>query len=77
MNYKSSYNSEPIWFCKECLAPAPKYNEEEGIYECSHCGNTNHFKTTLQEWEDLFYSKYGRSYLEISKEEFAKMSELL
>lgn len=77
MNYKSSYNSEPIWFCKECLAPAPKYNEEEGIYECSHCGNTNHFKTALQEWEDLFYSKYGRSYLEISKEEFAKMSELL
>ena len=77
MNYKSDYNSEPIWFCVECLAPTTKYNESEGIYECAHCGSTNHLKATLQDWENIFYSKYGTSYMELSKEEFAKMSELI
>lgn len=77
MNYRSSYNSEPIWFCKDCLAPATKYNELEGVYECVHCGGTNHIKVTLPDWEGIFYSKYGISYLELSKDKFAKMSELL
>lgn len=77
MNYRSDYNNEPIWFCKECLAPASKYNEIEGVYECAHCGNTSHLKATLPDWEQIFYSKYGAFYLEFSKEEFTKMSELL
>lgn len=77
MNYKSTYNSEPMWFCRECLAPATVYNETEGIYECAHCGGTTHLKATLPDWENIFYSKYGRSYMELSKEEFAKMAELL
>ena len=77
MNYRSEYNGEPIWFCKDCLAPATKYNELEGVYECVHCGSTDHLKSTLPDWENIFYSKYGTSYIQLSKEEFTKMSELL
>lgn len=67
MNNKmeNNYNEDPVFYCKDCLSlkihSIPQLDNSD---YCETCGSNNVGQCSIEEWEQLFESKYGYKYLE-------------
>lgn len=61
---KEEYNSEPVFYCKQCLSlkvlSIPVIEDSE---YCDECGSTNIGRCSIKEWESMYESKYGFKYI--------------
>lgn len=64
-NQPSGYNEEPVFYCKHCLSLKVRHipRVEDSEY-CDGCGSTDVGKTSIEEWEKLYESKYGHKLLD-------------
>lgn len=67
--HKEEYNKEPVYYCKKCLSLKIGY---VAVLECSEycedCNSTNIGKAPIEEWDKMFFNKYGYHYLEEFKD---------
>ena len=67
--HKEEYNKEPIYYCKKCLSLKIGYVAVlEGSEYCEDCNSTNIEKAPIEEWDKMFFKKYGYHYLEEFKD---------
>ena len=67
--HKEEYNKEPIYYCKKCLSLKIGYVAVlEGSEYCEDCNSTNIGKAPIEEWDKMFFNKYGYHYLEEFKD---------
>lgn len=59
---KEQYNSVPVLYCKDCLNLAI-IEEIEDIPSCNKCNSVNIGECSIQEWDEMFFKKYGYHYL--------------
>lgn len=62
---KEDYNAIPVHYCKQCLSL--KVRRVAGMDEaafCDECGCTDITEASIEEWETLYKSKHGFTYLE-------------
>lgn len=62
---KEEHNSEPVFYCRKCLSL--KIRDVEHINEseyCDECGSTDIAQTNIEDWENLYKTRYGHSFLE-------------
>lgn len=67
MDYKSKYNDEPVWYCRECLSLT--ILTAGGHDYCKDCGSTDITWAPLERWEWLYRNKYGHSLMSAKKGE--------
>ena len=66
---KEEYNKEPVYYCKKCLSLKIGYVAVlEGSEYCEDCNSTNIEKATIEEWDKMFFNRYGYHYLEEFKD---------
>lgn len=53
------YNSEPVYYCKNCLSLKIMVLGEYSEY-CDDCGNTDIATTDIETWREMYKDKYGR-----------------
>lgn len=62
---KEQYNSEPIFYCRNCLSLRVKtVGVTTGLDFCDECGSTDIEKTDIETWKELYRNKYGFDYLD-------------
>lgn len=62
---KNEYNEEPVLYCKNCLSIRIRNIEKiENSDYCDDCGSTDIAECSIEEWENLYKSRYGHKYLE-------------
>lgn len=67
--HKEEYNKEPVYYCKKCLSLKIGYVAVlEGSEYCEDCNSTNIGKALIEEWDKMFFNKYGYHYLEEFKD---------
>lgn len=67
--HKEKYNKEPVYYCKKCLSLKIGYVAVlEGSEYCEDCNSTNIGKAPIEEWDKMFFNKYGYHYLEEFKD---------
>lgn len=61
---KEEYNKIPVHYCFNCLSLKIKNvpGLDDAAY-CDDCGSTDIRETSIEEWDNLYKSKYGMSYL--------------
>ena len=60
-----NYNQEPVFFCKNCLSL--KIRNVVGIEDsdyCDECGSTEIEQASIEDWQEMYKSKYGHYFLE-------------
>lgn len=59
------YNDEPVLYCNHCLSLKIRNipRMEDSDY-CDDCGCTDIKECSIEEWENLYKSKYGHRFLE-------------
>lgn len=62
---KEEYNSEPVFYCSECLSL--KIREIDETDYCDKCGSTDIKEANIHDWEEMYEKKYGKSYLNTRK----------
>lgn len=60
-NNQVDYNTEPVVYCKRCLSLAIR--TEEGVDYCDKCGSTETESANIFDWEKMYATKYGGSYI--------------
>lgn len=61
----SDYNNIPVLYCKHCLSIRVRdIPMMENSDFCDKCGSTDIGETTIENWEELYKSRYGHKYLE-------------
>lgn len=62
---KESYDDEPVYYCRRCLSlkicQMPMVEDQS---YCEDCGNVSVAMSSFEEWDELYYEKYGHHYLE-------------
>lgn len=53
------YNSEPVYYCKNCLSLKIMAFGEHSDY-CDDCGSTDIATTDIETWREMYKNKYGR-----------------
>lgn len=67
--HKEEYNKEPVYYCKKCLSLKIGYVAVlEGSEYCEDCNSTNIGKAPIEEWDKMFFNRYGYHYLEEFKD---------
>ena len=67
--HKEEYNKEPVYYCKKCLSLKIGYVAVlDGSEYCEDCNSTNIGKAPIEEWDKMFFNKYGYHYLEEFKD---------
>ena len=67
--HKEEYNKEPVYYCKKCLSLKIGYVAVlEGSEYCEDCNSTNIGKAPIEEWDKMFFKKYGYHYLDEFKD---------
>ena len=69
------YNDIPVEYCEACLdlrINEMEYrNSHTGLYEkvpyCGNCGSGNIEKAHIEDWEELYYDRYGHTYTKGNK----------
>ena len=59
------YNQEPVFFCKNCLSL--KIRNGVGLEDsdyCDECGSTEIGQASIEDWQEMYKSKYGHYFLE-------------
>ena len=54
------YNDDPVFYCSHCLSL--KIKEVEGLDYCADCGGTVIKQAHINEWTELYKSRYGEEY---------------
>lgn len=57
----NEYNEIPVEYCAHCLSLA--IMDVEGTPYCSKCGSTDIKKANIFDWENLYKTRYGKSYI--------------
>lgn len=61
----NDYNSEPVFYCKNCLSlrvrVVPGFEDAEF---CDECNSTYIGQTSIEEWRRMYKDKYGFDYLD-------------
>ena len=65
MKTDSKYNEEKVFWCARCLSLA--ILEEEGICYCKDCNGVHIHTGTIEQWNSLYYRKYGKKFLDKEK----------
>lgn len=60
---KKEYNDEPIFYCKNCLSLSIKEISNAGLHVCLECGTPKQEESTVDEWNQLYIERYGKSFL--------------
>jgi len=63
MYTKDSYNSEPVFYCENCLSLNVKELSSSNLDVCGECGNIHINETDINNWNQMFIKEYGRSFL--------------
>ena len=67
--YKQEYNKEPVYYCRKCLHLKIGYVAVlEGSEYCEDCNSTNIGKAPIEEWDKMFFNRYGYHYLDEFKD---------
>ena len=64
----NDYDSEPVYYCANCLSLSVKYEEFIDTDCCKDCGSTDIRQTSPENWEKMYERKYGRKYVEKSND---------
>lgn len=61
----NDYNSEPVFYCKNCLSLRIRTvpGLENGEF-CDECNSTNVGQCSIEEWRAMYKAKYGFDFLE-------------
>lgn len=59
---KDKYNSEPVWYCRECMSLA--ILNAGGHDYCRQCGSTDIAWAPIERWEWLYRNRFGHKFLE-------------
>lgn len=59
---KDEYNSEPVVFCKKCLSLKILSINDEIDY-CDDCGSTDIDTANIEDWEEMYKKKYGKTFI--------------
>lgn len=61
---KIDYNEEPVFYCEKCLSLKIRNvpHMEDSDY-CDECGSTSINKCSIEDWENLYVSRYGYKFL--------------
>lgn len=62
------YNSEPVTFCSKCYSLKVKYEDSLGLDYCLDCGCSDVTTSSIEEWERLYESKYGKKFVTKSQD---------
>jgi hypothetical protein len=62
----SSYDSEPVYFCRNCLSLNIKELADIKLDMCGECGNLEIEESTFKEWNELYIKEKGEKYLNLS-----------
>lgn len=61
----NEYNVEPVYYCKHCLSLRIRSITDISKTDyCDKCGSLDINKSSIQEWEDEYKSRYGNDYLD-------------
>lgn len=61
---KAEYNAEPVYYCKRCLSlRILDVSFLDNSEYCDECGSTDIGTCSIEEWEKLYESRYGHSFL--------------
>ena len=63
--HNQDYNSEPVYYCRNCLSL--KIMSIPGLEDaefCDECNSTDIGKCSIEEWRKLWKDKHGFDYLE-------------
>ena len=67
--HKQEYNQEPIYYCRKCLHLKIGYVAVlDGSEYCEDCNSTDIGTTTIEEWDKIFFKRYGYHYLDEFKD---------
>ena len=61
----SSYDDEPVYYCKRCLSLSigqMPFKKDQDY--CMECGTTDIGTTTIEEWTKMYKEKYGHDYVQ-------------
>ena len=58
----NDYDSEPVRYCSECYSLRIKYEEAIDADCCMDCGCSDTKEATIDQWEELYQSRYGHKY---------------
>lgn len=61
-NKKQEYNAEPVFYCEHCLSLKVMVLDQ-AINYCEDCGSTETQEAHIDEWDELYKNRYGKSYL--------------
>ena len=57
----AQYNDIPVEYCAHCLSLA--IMDADGIPYCNECGSTDIKEANIFDWENLYKTRYGKSYI--------------
>lgn len=61
----NDYNSEPVFYCKNCLSLKIRAVPGLGDVEfCDDCNSTDIGQCSIEEWKVMYKTKYGFDYLD-------------
>ena len=59
----TEYNSEPVFYCKDCLSLKIRDVEHIDNSEyCDDCGSTDIGTASIEEWDAKYVAKYGHHF---------------
>lgn len=58
-NTKDDYNSEPVFYCKNCLSLRVMILDDDTEY-CDECGCTEMESSSIEDWQKLYNKKYNK-----------------
>ncbi len=60
----SSYNDEPVLYCKSCLSlKVKRVSSDIDLDYCDDCGSTDIEQAHIEDWKKMYKERYGTDYL--------------
>ena len=60
---KEDFNEEPVMYCKHCLSLRILDLGDADTEYCDECGSTDIEQSSIEDWEVLYRSIYGKKFL--------------
>lgn len=72
------YNNIPVLYCTDCLSLKIEGVEmgDDTLNYCGKCGSTNIDEIHIEEWENKYKQKYGKSHINKKGEENERTKSL-
>ena len=56
------YDDIPVYYCKDCLEL--KVKDLDSLDYCEACGSTNIDQCSIQKFDEMYFERYGKHYLD-------------